>query len=138
MKLITIISILACCSVSLANQESGGKLQASAVYVDFRSTGGGIDVQSLNAYEQLYQAASSRGEVVESTTVQTGHEGEVRHCVQMQDAMQRYYFIQSLSFGILLDRQQTGTQRTAVYVGFDCHSFDSATEQDLSKSWGQL
>jgi hypothetical protein len=135
MKLLMIMSLmnLMFCSVSFANRESGGRHGASAVYVDFRSFGTGIDNQTANTFNVLYNAAKMRGEIVDETVVRVGREGETRHCIQLSNATQRYYFIQSLAGSILNDMQLTGSQRTAVFVGMDCHSFESATEQDITK-----
>lgn len=125
-------------SVCFANRESGGRNQASAVYVDFKSFGAGIDSVTLNIFESLVANATAQGQVVDLTAEPMGREGETLRCVDLQDAQQRYYFIQSLAPSILADTQQVGSQRSAVYVGTDCHSFESATEQDLNQYPGMM
>jgi hypothetical protein len=130
MKALILLSLLVS-SVSFANRESGGRGGATAVYVDFRSTGAGIASSAMNTYKILVNAAQSRGEVIDVTTQMNGREGGRLECVQLMTGPQRYQFIQSLAFSIRFDTESTGMKRTAVYVGMDCHSFNAATEQDL-------
>lgn len=131
MKQVIFICLLIASSISMANRESGGREGASAVYVDFRSIGSGIDTQSLNVFKALYQGAKSRGEVLDTTSERLGREGEVRFCVKLSNANQRYQFIKSLASSIVADTQKHMAKRTAVLVGMECRSIDSATEQDL-------
>ncbi len=133
MKRVIFISLLIGSSICMANRESGGREGASAIYVDFRSLGAGIDQQTLNSYMVLLRAATSRGEVLDSTSEKSGREGELRFCVKLANSTQRYYFIQSLAPSILADIQLVMNKRTAVYLGMECRSFNSATEQDLRK-----
>lgn len=132
MKAIIMASMLIS-SVSFANRESGGRLGASAVYVDFRSYGTGIDPVTNANYEKLVLEAKNQGLVIDETKEMRGREGETLSCVQLSSAFDRYNFIRRLAPSILFDTQTHGLQRTSVYVGVDCNSFDQATEQDLSQ-----
>lgn len=133
MKNALVAVILLIGSISFANRESGGRLGASAVYVDFRSFGTGIDQFSKQTFDNLVAAAKYKGVVLDETYQQNGREGEILACVKLTDAYERYSFIRSLAPHIIADRDMQGVQRTSVFVGFDCHSFESATDQDLTK-----
>ncbi|MDO9181907.1 MAG: hypothetical protein Q7U04_05845 [Bacteriovorax sp.] len=133
MKLLIVLSIFFSAASFAGNRESGGRVGASAVYIDFKSFGTGIDSATKETFEILLRAAKARGEVVDETVELKGREGETINCVQLSNASQRYNFIQPIAYSILMDTQNSGIKRTSVYVGMDCHSFDSATEQDLSK-----
>ncbi|MFZ3229525.1 MAG: hypothetical protein WA160_04920 [Pseudobdellovibrio sp.] len=129
MKKTIFMMILAVSTISNAQRESGGRYQATAVYVDFRNYGTGINQIAMSKFDQLMYI----GQVLDSTYEQrAGRGGEVLRCVQFSNASERYYFIQSISPVIIQDEQRNGMHRTAVYVGMDCHSFSSATEQNIN------
>lgn len=132
MKMIIGLCLLVA-SISYANRESGGRNGVSAVYVEFRSFGTGIDQSALQTYQQLAWAAKSRGEVITSKTLQKSREGELLHCVLLKDAYQRHNFVSSLAFSIKWDTKLVGRQRTHVYVGSNCDDVTKATLQDISK-----
>ncbi|MFZ3231238.1 MAG: hypothetical protein WA160_13605 [Pseudobdellovibrio sp.] len=133
MKLVIITGLLLS-SVCFANRESGGREGASAIYVDFKSIGSGIDTVSAETFAKLSSEALENGNVVDSTAEQIGREGESLYCIKLTNANLRYEFIKALAVPIIADRQATGVQRTAVYVGMECHSFETATEQDITRN----
>lgn len=130
MKIFIVMSLFANLCFA-GNRESGGRETANAVYVEFTSVGMGIDYASKSTYDNLLANAKMSGEVVSENSQYIGREGEVRVCVQLQNANQRYYFIQSLAGSINNDRQSQGLIRTHVFVGMNCISFENATEQAL-------
>ena len=132
MKTLFIMATLALGSLSFANRESGGRLQATAVYVEFKSFGSGIDSRALAEYRKLTGTARMNGQVLDETSERRGLEGEVLNCVQLASGEDRVFFIQNLAPVILRDRRMTGYARTSVYVGMDCYNFQGATEQDLN------
>lgn len=123
MKLLIIMGLL----FSTANF-AGERFAATAVYVDFTSFGSGINQTALENVAQALNSARSRGEIFQETQVLLGHEGEIRHCAHFYNSTQRYEYIQAISNSINSD----SIQRTKVYVGADCNSFENATEQDLT------
>lgn len=116
---------------AFAIRESGGRMGSSAVYLDFRSYGTGIDSQTKTYVLGLIGEAGMKGQVVNQTSSIYGKEGESIECVQLNDATTRYYFVKAVAPYILNDTQIYGHQRTAVFVGADCSDIESATEQDL-------
>lgn len=133
MKKIFVLTLVILNSVAFANRESGGRIGASAVYIDFRSFGTGIDYKAKNKVMGLIAEAGMRGEVIDQESVPRGREGESTECVQLKDANQRYIFIKAIAGGILEDSRQLQKARTVVYVGEKCGDLSSATEQDLSR-----
>ena len=134
MKSVFLFVGLLASSMSWAQRESGGRPQASAVYVDFRSNGSGINSQALYKFDELLYQAPYQSQIVESIDQPQGREGEIVRCVHFQDAYQRQSFIQALAPSILLDEQVTRQRRTVVLVGMDCYSPQEATPQDLGGS----
>lgn len=131
MKLLIIIGLLFSTASFAVNRESGGVI-TSAVYVNFISFGSGIDQETLKNVTQILSAAKLRGEVINENQVRFGHEGEVRQCAQFSSGTQKDQYIQAIANAIKSDTQMNGMQRTRVYVGMDCFSFENASEQDLN------
>jgi len=132
LKFLAALVLLSASIAGASIRESGGRGGATAVYVDFRSFGTGIDRASLQVTEQLINTAIMNGEVVEKTIEQKGREGEMLICVRLTTDNARWRFIKALAPQILADRQ-VNPKRTAVHVWTSCGQLNIATEQDLSK-----
>jgi hypothetical protein len=119
--------------LAFANREGGGRVSASAVYVDFKSFGSGIDSDSLAVTDSLTELGVNDGTILEAKMDQKGREGERQICLLMSDAGARLKLISSLAPYILKDRKIEGVTRTDVYVGTDCNDISRATLQDITK-----
>lgn len=133
MKKLFLLLVLAISATTYAfNREGGGRPGASAVYIEFRSFGSGVDEYTKSHVMQLIGEAGMRNEVVDQTSESKGREGESIECVQLSDATKRHYFIKAIAGEILTDAKQfNDNQRTIVYVGTSCRKLEEATEQDL-------
>jgi hypothetical protein len=131
-KVLLTLVVLSTSVAGASIRESGGRGGATAVYVDFRSFGTGIDRTSLRVTEQMINTAIMNGEVIEKTIEQKGREGEMLICVRLTTDNARWRFIKALAPQILADRQ-VNPRRTAVLVWTSCGHVDVATEQDLQK-----
>jgi hypothetical protein len=131
MKTIIFVAAVFINSVSWANRESGGRLGAPAVYVQFTSFGTGVDSQAQELYKNLVAEAKAQSLVVDETFVRLGREGESLNCVQLLSGFDRYNFIKKLAPVILSDTHSSPVERTLVFVGPDCHDVSEATRQDL-------
>lgn len=118
---------------AFANRESGGRLAATAVFVEFTSFGTGIDDYTRQFTDSLINSAEQRGLLTDLEVQQRGREGEVYYCAHFKSASQRFAFIANLAKPIIHDSQVSEQQRTFVFVGNSCDERDSATEQDLGK-----
>jgi hypothetical protein len=133
MKTAVILLAIFTSSTALANRESGGRVAARAVYVNFMSVGAGIDRANLNEVEALIEQAKSSGAVVKNTKEQMGREGETNLCVEFNGNTDVYHFIKTIASSILSDARTSGSQRTQVLSGKTCGDVSSATLQDLTK-----
>lgn len=118
-------------SISFANRESGGRGRGTAVYVDFRSFGTGIDGVTAKRTQQLINEAKMNGQVIDQTFEQKGREGETLICVELTDAFLRYHLVKALAPLISADKKRLGRERTVVYVGNVCGDVSHATEQNI-------
>lgn len=131
-KMLSVFAAIALVSpLAQANRESGGRIAASAVYLNFASYGTGIDSQSYEIAEQFIADVRAKGAIVAEVRKPWGREGEVLRCVQLMDSASRAALIAEVAPSILADRQKTGQVRTSVRVGLSCDNYDAATEQNL-------
>lgn len=134
MKSLLLVSAFLMGSLSIAaNRESGGRNDNATVFVEFRGENQGYDLQTFYIFKDSVEAAKSRSEVLNLTRTPVGRAGDVRFCVQLQDATQRYNLLSRLAPSIRQDAHMLGFQRTILYAGASCEDFESATEQDINQ-----
>lgn len=134
MKSLLLASALLLSSLSIAaNRESGGRNESATVFVEFRNENQGYDLQTFEIFKMSFEGAKARNEVLNFTKTAVGRAGDVRFCVQLQDATQRYNFLSQLAPSIRQDAHMLGFQRTILYAGASCEDFESASEQDINQ-----
>ncbi len=112
------------------NREGGGRVAASAVYVEFNSPGDGIDYEAYELYVDLVKSADEAGVLQEQTMRTWGREGERTGCVNFTDVGLSRKFISKLAPLIVVNGPNQ-IQKTQVYVGVDCSDISKATLQDI-------
>ncbi len=132
MKNLVLVLIMVAGPLALANRESGGRLAARAVYVQFTSIGTGIDYFTQKKLQQYIAKAKHSKKIADYTYEQKGREGEAFYCVELKDVLDRVVMIKAVAPSIVKDTKGMGVQRTHVLLGMACGNADMAVEQDLS------
>lgn len=139
MKAFILLGILLSTGAFAANRGSEGRKAAPTIFVFLKIHGIGseevigIDEQTNNTYQSLYEASRSRHEIVNDVSLRFGENGEIRYCIDFQNGVQSYNFLHSLAVSIRKDIEKTGVQRTLILTGEGCHNLETATEQDISR-----
>ncbi len=132
MKNLVLALLMVTGPIALANRESGGRLAARAVYVQFTSIGTGIDYFTQKKLQQYIAKAKHSKKIADYTYEQKGREGEATYCVRPKDVVDRVSIIKAIAPSIVKDTKGMGVQRTHVLLGMSCGDINMAVEQDLS------